>query len=78
MDDAKAHWPQGRDTENGMEGAQRLAAIRKEIDSVDLELLRLFNRRADLSLEVGRIKATEPGIIFKPLRERDEIGRAHV
>ena len=45
MDDAKAHWPQGRDTENGMEGAQRLAAIRKEIDSVDLELLRLFNRR---------------------------------
>ena len=71
MDDAKAHWPQGRDTENGMEGAQRLAAIRKEIDSVDLELLRLFNRRADLSLEVGRIKATEPGIIFKPLRERE-------
>ncbi len=71
MDDAKAHWSQGRDTENGRGGAQRLSAIRREIDSVDLELLRLFNRRADLSLEVGRIKATEPGIIFKPLRERE-------
>lgn len=52
-------------------GAQRLAVIRKEIDQVDGELLRLFNQRACLSLEVGRIKANAPGIIFKPLRERE-------
>lgn len=77
MDDAKAHWPQGRDRQdgpdmgNGADGSQRLAAIRKEIDTVDQELLRLFNRRAELSVEVGRIKATEPGIIFKPMRERE-------
>ena len=49
----------------------RLAAIRGEIDAVDDELLRLFNQRAALSREVGRIKAEAPGIIFKPLRERD-------
>lgn len=51
--------------------AHRLSAIRKEIDRVDQDLLALFNRRAALSLEVGRIKAHEPGIIFKPLRERE-------
>lgn len=38
---------------------------------MDQDLLALFNRRAALSLEVGRIKAHEPGIIFKPLRERE-------
>lgn len=49
----------------------RLAAIRGEIDAVDDQLLRLFNQRAALSREVGRIKAEAPGIIFKPLRERE-------
>jgi len=52
-------------------GTARLTAIRKEIDAVDQELLRLFNHRAELSREVGRIKANVPGIIFKPLRERE-------
>lgn len=49
----------------------RLAEIRSEIDRVDEELLRLFNRRAALSKEVGLIKAREKGLVFKPLRERD-------
>ncbi|MBD5558167.1 MAG: prephenate dehydratase [Desulfovibrio sp.] len=52
-------------------GSQRLAAIRGEIDAVDEELLALFNRRAALSREVGRIKAESRDLIFKPLRERD-------
>jgi Prephenate dehydratase len=49
----------------------RLAAIRREIDAVDQDLLALFNRRAALSLEVGHIKADVPGIIFKPIREKE-------
>ena len=53
------------------EAGQRLEEIRIEIDGVDRELLRLLNERASLSREVGRIKATEPGIILKPMRERD-------
>lgn len=53
------------------DAGQRLQEIRGEIDAVDRELLRLLNERASLSREVGRIKATEPGIIFKPMRERD-------
>lgn len=59
------------DTQSPEWRSQRLAAIRHEIDSVDTELLEIINRRAALSLEVGRIKATDSGIIFKPLRERE-------
>lgn len=49
----------------------RLAATRNEIDQVDVEILKLLNRRATLSLDVGRIKAADAGIVFKPLRERE-------
>lgn len=59
------------ENDGAAQGSARLAAIRGEIDAVDGELLRLFNQRAALSREVGRIKAEAPGIIFKPLRERD-------
>lgn len=52
-------------------GNARLKEIRREIDAVDHELLRLFNARASLSREVGRIKADNPGIIFRPIRERE-------
>ncbi|MDR2695939.1 MAG: prephenate dehydratase [Deltaproteobacteria bacterium] len=53
----------------------RLHALRGEIDAADRELLRLLSRRADLSLEVGRVKARmsetgSPGSIFNPQRER--------
>lgn len=72
MADNNSHWP-GVAAMNAASAdpAHRLSAIRKEIDRVDQDLLALFNRRAALSLEVGRIKAHEPGIIFKPLRERE-------
>ena len=76
MDDSNSHWP--KDQTNAQapkaspdEAGARLAAIRHEIDAVDQNLLELFNQRAALSLEVGRIKADVPGIIFKPLREKE-------
>uniref|UniRef100_B8J3L5 Bifunctional chorismate mutase/prephenate dehydratase n=1 Tax=Desulfovibrio desulfuricans (strain ATCC 27774 / DSM 6949 / MB) TaxID=525146 RepID=B8J3L5_DESDA len=50
---------------------ERLSTIRHEIDAVDQDLLDLFNRRAALSREVGRIKAGSPGIIFRPVREKE-------
>ena len=78
MDDSNSHWPKGhpaaaadRQTASPDEAGARLAAIRHEIDAVDQDLLTLFNQRAALSLEVGRIKADVPGIIFKPLREKE-------
>ena len=33
-----------------------LSALRREIDRIDLRLLRLLNRRADLARRIGRLK----------------------
>ena len=50
---------------------ERLKDIRRDIDAVDNELLALFNRRAALSLEVGRLKAGTEAAIFDPRRETE-------
>lgn len=60
-----------RERATGKDGVERLADIRAEIDSLDQELLRLFNARAALSKEVGEIKASGRDMVFKPLREKD-------
>ena len=65
-----------REHQNAAPPAQRLAAIRAEIDGVDRNLLALLNQRAALSREVGRIKAADPdGAVFKPLREHEVLDR---
>ena len=47
-----------------------LAELRTQIDAVDAQLLELLNQRAELSLAVGRAKASVPGAkIFDPVRE---------
>lgn len=76
MDGSNSHWPDAaRHNTGGQEqpgnAEERLSAIRTEIDAVDQDLLHLFNRRAALSREVGHIKADVPGIIFKPVREKE-------
>lgn len=67
--DSPGNWPLGSPVSNPADA--RLAAIRQEIDAVDDHLLTLFNRRAALSREVGRIKAETPGVIFRPVREKE-------
>ena len=53
-----------------------LEDLRVQIDSVDAELVTLLNRRAELSLEVGRRKASSPEArYFAPERERDLLQR---
>lgn len=47
-----------------------LDAIRKDIDSVDLQLIELLNRRAELAQEVGRVKGVDKKPYFTPERER--------
>ena len=63
---AEGHWP---DSETA------LTALRGEINAVDADLLALLNRRAALSLEVGRVKAATSGPIFRPQREREVLDR---
>lgn len=51
--------------------SERLLEIRQEIDSLDRKLLDLLNKRAEKSLEVGKIKAEGQDKVFKPIREKD-------
>ena len=50
-----------------------LLALRKQIDSLDRELLALLNRRAGLALQVGEIKKREGSVAFRPEREAQVI-----
>jgi len=44
--------------------------LRQEIDAIDSDLLRIFNRRADLALKIGEIKK-ELGLgVYDPAREK--------
>lgn len=49
----------------------RLKEIRAEITALDNEILNLLNKRALLSLEVGKLKAEGKDLVFKPFRERE-------
>jgi chorismate mutase / prephenate dehydratase len=68
--------PDAPDAQDRLETvAGRLPEIRKEIDRVDTDLLELLNRRASLSLEVGRIKEGARECVFKPFREKEVLGK---
>jgi len=47
-----------------------LDKIRYEIDSIDSEMLRLLNRRMELAVDVGRVKASKGLPLFHPEREQ--------
>ena len=49
--------------------------LRERIDSIDDELLRLFNERAKLALEIGRMKKDQGLPIHMPSREEQIIMR---
>lgn len=66
-----AHTESDNQKDAGPWPQERLAQVREEIDSVDTSILELLNRRAAMSLEVGRIKAGNKDIIFKPFREKE-------
>ena len=47
----------------------QIAALRDDIDTVDIELVRLLSRRAANALEIGRLKALLQMEIYQPARE---------
>lgn len=49
--------------------------LRKEIDAVDGELLRLFLRRMELSAEIAAVKKAEGRPVFDPERETQKLSR---
>ena len=52
-----------------------LLQLRRQIDRVDRQLLRLLNERARLGLAVGRLKKRNGLKLFDPVRERDILAR---
>ena len=52
-----------------------LEQVRDEINQVDDELVLLLNKRAQLSISVGRFKETGQESVFKPFREKDVLDR---
>ena len=49
--------------------------LRSEIDRLDSELLRIFNRRADLALQIGELKKEQDIPVYDPNREKSIIRR---
>ena len=52
---------------------ERIKEIRKAIDSIDTDLLKLLNDRAQLAIELGEIKNELGLVIYDPTREREII-----
>ncbi|MFZ2540596.1 MAG: prephenate dehydratase [Gallionella sp.] len=53
--------------------SEKLEQLRKQVDSLDDELLKLFNQRARLAQQIGHLK--EDGKIFRPEREAQVLKR---
>ena len=51
----------------------RIKEIRKAIDSIDADLLKLLNDRAQLAIELGELKNDLGLAIYDPAREREII-----
>lgn len=49
---------------------ETITGFREEIDSLDSQLLAIFNRRASLALEIGRIKKVLTLPVYDPAREK--------
>ncbi len=60
---------------NEQEFVERLQFLRKELDTVDSELLSLLNRRAHVSIEMGDLQKKtllfDAPFFFEPLREKE-------
>ena len=55
---------------------ERLDALRRRIDELDEELVRLLSRRAECALEIGRVKKEAGMEVYQPAREQEVL--AHV
>jgi chorismate mutase/prephenate dehydratase len=54
---------------------KKLLELRKQIDSIDNELLKLLNRRMEIVRKVGELKNTSNAPVYRPEREKEIIKR---
>jgi chorismate mutase len=57
-------------SESSSEIRESINGFREEIDRLDSELLSIFNRRASLALQIGRIKKSLQLPVYDPSREK--------
>lgn len=50
-------------------------AIRREIDTLDTDILELLNRRAEQAIKIGRLKEETGSAVFDPAREKQILDR---
>lgn len=48
-----------------------LKGYRKKIDAIDMEILKLLNKRAEVVIKVGKLKSKEKKEFYQPERERE-------
>jgi chorismate mutase/prephenate dehydratase len=58
-----------------MAGKASIPALRRQIDRIDDQLLRLLNRRAALALAIAEQKARSNSGVYAPAREKGVLGR---
>src|SRR4051794_31058013 len=56
--------------------APTLANLRGEIDRIDKELVSILNRRAEIALQIGKVKHQQGLEIWSAAREEEVIARA--
>lgn len=56
-----------------MTESERIAALRGEIDQINLDLLALLNKRAEVAHEIGRIQTRMGSQVYDPKRELEMI-----
>src|SRR6056297_2991580 len=54
-----------------IESGAPLTDLRERINSLDSQIVRLLNKRAEISIKVGQIKSRQQDSLFKPFREKD-------
>jgi chorismate mutase len=57
-------------SERASDSQESISAFREEIDRLDSQLLSMFNRRASLALQIGRIKKVQNLPVYDPSREK--------
>ena len=53
----------------------KIGELRKEIDKVDDEVLRLLNKRMEFVKEIGVLKHSSGAAIYRPEREKEILDR---
>jgi chorismate mutase len=65
-------------TDDGLPGPEQIAELRKEIDWLDGEILRLVTRRTEISKTIGAVRMANGGTRLVLNRENDVLAKYRV